>query len=57
MPARNQRVDSMGIDFKDEEQRKRFEKLASRAITPTRYADRSCLQTLGLLDSVNWMFD
>ena len=47
----------MGIDFKDEEQRKRFEKFANQTITPTRYADRSCLQTLGLLDSVNWMFD
>jgi len=57
MAGRNRRVDYMGIEFKDEAQRTRFEKLSRRTITATRYADETCLRTLGLFDSVNWMFN
>jgi len=57
MAARNRRVDYMGIEFKDDAQRTRFEKLSKRTITATRYADETCLRTLGLFDSVDWMFN
>jgi len=45
----------MGIKFKDDAQRTRFEKLSKCTIMATRYADESCLRTLGLFDSVDWM--
>lgn len=57
MAARNPRIDYMGIEFKDEAQQKLFEKLSKRTITAARYADETCLRTLGLFDSVNWMFN
>ena len=57
MAARNRNIDYMGIEFKDDAQRTRFEKLSRRTITATRYADETCLRTLGLFDSVDWMFN
>src|SRR4051812_21212192 len=50
-------LDYLRIKFKDETHRKRFEVLAQRDISPTRHADDSCLRTLGLYDSVSWMFE
>lgn len=46
-----------GIEFRNNEQRDRYNMLVKRKIFATRYVDDSALQTLGLLDDIRWMFD
>lgn len=52
-------ADFNGIVFRDgrdsEKQKKKYEALMNREISPTRYANDSCLRTLGLYANVYWM--
>lgn len=57
MPPRTRNVDYMDIQFRDEEQRRRFETLSQRQIISTRYSNDPCLRALGLYDSVHFMYD
>lgn len=46
--AQGRNVDYMCIEFWDVKQQKRYETLFNRLITPTKYADDTCLCSLGL---------
>lgn len=49
-------MDYMGIVFNEgPDQRERFNYLYQCTLTPTRYADETCLHALGLYDSVCFM--
>lgn len=50
-------TDNMQVTFKNEAQRSRYEVLATRTISPTRYHDFPNLIALGLYDSVKYMFN
>lgn len=46
-----------GIEFKDREQRDRYNVLVKRKIVNTKYLDDQVLETLGLADDITWMLD
>ncbi|KAI5420284.1 hypothetical protein KIW84_044174 [Lathyrus oleraceus] len=50
-------TDNMQVIFRNEAQRSRYEVLATRTISPTRYLDFPSLIALGLSDSVKYMFN
>lgn len=47
----------IGIEIKDDTHNEIFEVLVQWCITPARYIDESYLETLGMLNDVNWMFN
>lgn len=51
-----QHVDNIRIDFKNDAQRRCYEVLAKIIISPTRYPYSPCLVTLGLIDSLRYIF-
>lgn len=50
-------TDNMQFIFRSESQRRFYEVLATRTISPTRYPDFPSLRVLGLSDSVKYMFN
>lgn len=54
---RPQIVDYMGIEFRDATQQHRYKVLYQRNLSSTRYPDYSRLRTLGLYDSIHYMYE
>lgn len=57
MPQRVWPLDYMELKFRDTKQRHRYKVLYERTISSTRYPEDDCLRTLGLYDSVHFMYE
>jgi len=53
----NPNLNPYGIEFKNDEQRDRYNVLVKRKIACTRYMDNTVLEALGLNDDFNWMLE